>query len=110
MGLGSKKCIQLEDGCEPLSEQNYERLRQQVPGWRVIKTGDSVSIRQDFKCQVRCYVVSTLLMCWLVVPATLLLQSFGRVEVTDCLYSVHFLACFETHLGQARREQVDREG
>lgn len=47
IGLKSKKCKPCEGGVPALSEQDIELLRNQVPGWQLIKD-------EEGKFRIRC--------------------------------------------------------
>jgi hypothetical protein len=52
MGLVSKKCGPAT--AQPLNEKERERMRNQVPGWRVVDSGNgALSLTQDWTAQVQ---------------------------------------------------------
>ena len=59
MGLTARRCS--PELAQPLNEKERERLRQQVPGWRVTTQGDSICLVQDWSTRVTCYISQRLL-------------------------------------------------
>lgn len=50
VGLGTKKCVPCDASTPILSEKDVERLRNQVPGWRLGKSSEGkLSLFQDWK-------------------------------------------------------------